>query len=571
MATSYLSKRENEVPGWYYNLVFCYTTYKFERQATTKDDKEVFQSIETFTFYNARHRVTGELVLTKADGSDEFAADLTVNSWSWDSAAYTKENRLGLKRGTPFNTEDRLAGSTTINMAVGDLIDRFEGPIAGSYYYRATGTRGMQAFAGTDTIYFYDAVGRISEAATFERAAETVELTSGEKNKKFIRSCQSFINNLISAARGRIIQNEADPFPQSYATDGSSFFNVKPLLHKPFSMKLEIYQELSSEMHRVSKHEYTHGGFIVGQAKTVLAPIAKLGRIASLNTGKWLPVDLSESPIALAARYNGWIFNNGYINLLNPGDVGLQQIIGAVDADYVFYWERDNIAAFDDIRTLRSALTGYMSILGALTCRQLKIRHAYLPYVTAIITMVETLRGVDANASGTLSHYGVHSKYPFISQITTSYRQYLGTAFNLIRVDTGANDSANSLQQLYEQQFAAYNAVMHGQSIRVGRELSKLGASVSGNAASYLRGYSEMVKRMLVADVDKELTNAFMNDRAMSGDIPLNDPAITVNPGDTAELNFLDESLIKLKVTGLSISCDMDDINYRVSVKRLPS
>jgi len=298
--------------------------------------------------------------------------------------------------------------------------------------------------------------------------------------------------------------------------------------------------------------------------KNVHAPIPKIQRVLGLDAGKWLPIDLTDSPIANCARYNDYYFNNAYIDLWAPGYEGLQQIIGAADADFTYAWELQNISDFNNARALRAGVFGYITVWAALVCRALKIRMHYVGYVAALITAFETFRGFEE-----FKNSGLHSTYPWFTSVQSNYLNYLPTLITMLKVDLGANDSESFLKNYYIDTASRYNAWMFGLTFIPGVNVKRLGASMGQTAGSRLGNYATFTRYGLRADIDRALTEAYLNDTSLTGQIAINDPAVGVSCGDTIKLNFLDEVFLNLKAFGVAMSFSPESISYSVTVKRL--
>ncbi len=199
-------------------------------------------------------------------------------------------------------------------------------------------------------------------------------------------------------------------------------------------------------------------------------------------------------------------------------------------------------------------------------CKKLKIRFTYVNYVSAIITQQETLRGL----SPVSNQWGarVHGSYPWESDIKRYYVDFILFVFELIKVDLSANDTPKVLMDTYIAEIEPYNRWFYGESTYPDLNVARLGATHSEKITTYLNEFLDFQRRFLCADIDRELTDAYLNDMSFTGDIKINDSAAIVKPGDSVQLNFLDDELIDLKVIGAHIDVTPNMINYNIGVKR---
>lgn len=546
----------------YYNYAYYEATSMFYDTFAEGPTTEMID----YTLFNKRHKSTGRFRQqrdNKVDG--EWQGILHLTPWSWDVNQNTQENRLGLVRPGAYAFNDYIVAEVELRLA------RVRYPIRDALGAVVNIGEGLCVIGSREQHYYYDSVGRMSYTleitrapfalADYEDVLDTVEVTT-------------LANSLIANAHTRIVNESSNSFPSS--TLSAQFHLVKNI--PAVEVTRYSYQELSAELHTIltekaalewdpEQESYVEDSNPVWESKgeVVRAPIPRIHRVSALDTGKWLPVSLSESPAASAARYSGKIFNNGYINLNTPGDVGYQQIIGAADADFVFYWEREHAQDFNDVRALKAALNSYMGLLSTFSASHYGFRMAYLPYVAAVIRLGELTRGI--GGAGVIQ--GVHKHYPQFVNILNSYDNYLTKAFELIKIDLGANDSAGVLKDHYIRHISNYNSHMAGKSLKTGLELAKLGTAAQSAVGTVLSSFYEFQIAEAWADIDKALTDAYMRDSSLSGSIEINDPAITVNLGDIVNVNFLDTPGLQVRATGLSYTLSPNDLDYVVSVRRL--
>lgn len=556
------------LPSWLYNVTFNYATLDTDDISLVDAQGAMISTYKMFnyTLYNKRRKPTAFLTIKNVGGSIT-EATLVLTPWSWDSDPNVQENRLGLARPAAFAFNDQAMGSITFRMLSAPVIDYSRG------WARLTGEEALSVYAIEEEHMYYGATGRLSRKYSFTRAAPDLADVTDLSGKKVVvpnyKSGGAFVARLMLDLAARVVLPTTLLYPS-----GTITYNLKDLTYPAYSMFITDYQELSAEMYQSRMEQHTATP-IAGEepwkavVDTILATIPKISRVSSLDSGKWLPVDLSDSPTAAAARYNGYVFNNAYYNLNNVADVGLQQIIGAADADFIYEWERTHAGNFNDIRALKSALFSYAQLLAAVVCRTLRIRLTYLNYVAAVIIMIETQRGSSINAVYDAGTLGVHKVYPFINNIAASYEAALPKVFALLRVDLGANDTTESLISSYKTHIVGYNTCMAGQTPVRGGEVSQLGTLIKANVHNYLRVNHDFIKMTLWADIDQALSAAFMSDVSLSGNVEINDPAIAINPGDTINLNFLDETNIAMKAVGFSLSMSPGSFHYSVAVKRL--
>lgn len=543
----------DQLPTWLYDVSFNYAYLDSE---VINYAEQLSESYDRYTLYNKRRRPCAFLTIKKSMSSGHlqgYEGELTLTPWSWDEFPSIAENRLGLDRPEPYRFEDRLKAEIKCYFARGTYTDGFG---------KKTG---LVVWQIDEKHFYYDAYGRLVTMLQASRAPENVKIGEETLPKSF--AIDSFLTFLTGAASFRIITDQNRHFFNNSATI-SSIFLVKPPIYEA---SRTIYTELSAEIHRteteVAAYDKTTGNLqqVSLSSDLVLSPIPTIARVPSLDTGKWLPVSLEDSPTAVACRYNGWVFNNAYYNMNLPNDVGFQQLLAAVETDFVFAWERSHSGDFNDVRTLKNSLLGYINLLAAFVCQALRIRIIYITYVAELITLFELTRGVPRPLG---RDYGVHASYPFYERVKELYEGYLERVFALIRVDLGANDGEMRLTNHYKEHIATYNRCVSGYDVESGLALAMLGESAKNNAAANLSAHYQFLLRYLWANIDQALSDAFVQDVALSGNVSINDPAFIVNPGDSVELHFLDDTFIRLKTMAVTLSLSPERIDYSIAVKR---
>jgi hypothetical protein len=569
-----------DLPAWLYALRFNYVKFDGDQWIYSN---EVTKASDKYTFFNRRHRVSGQLMVNSArdasgnlvsvennSGLPPYSGTLILTPWSWDEYENnTAENRLGLVRPGVFSFSDYMKAEIQLKFALGEYAEPVPGSDPLSYVLKT----GLLIYETQEKHFYYDTYGRLQYVLELKRAPEDAQITNidgSTTEAPITTSIDSLFSYILSQANPRIITDTNQVYANTTVTTAYSGISASAFQPPAYQANRHAYKELSAEIHTIYSEEtaLNPAGDLLSwedSSELVLAPIPRITRIASLDPGRWQPTSLDDSAAAIAARYNGWIYNNAYYNLNLPADVGLQQIIGHADADFVYFWERQYSSNFGDIRSIRSALMSYINYLAALVCRELRIRLVYMTYVGELITYYEALRGSMTVPNPT--QYGVHAAYPFASAVQFSYDRHIATVLDLARLDLGANDAGGTLAAEYKKHYAAYNKFMSGDAT-AGPEVAKLGASAAARLGQSLKTHFDFNNRILTANIDRALTDAFMRDVSLAGSVSVNDPAITINPGDSVTLNFLDETMIALKAMGSSIEVSPESISYSVNVKR---
>ena len=526
---------QENTPMWAYQIPFNYAFKSTDRIAAGGGSYTV---IKNYELYNKRRRLVAQLQLTYSPDESAPAqkGQLTVHAWSWDSDPNMQEHRLGLQRPGEYRFADRAAAVTVLKLAESG-VDRL-----------------LYVTGATDSCRYFDNRGRLEYEQELTRASEV--------------AANGFILGLQAEAEARLV-TEGN---YNFASD-TSIHNVYPFLPQTITdMRVTRFQELTPDTHStVSVLIASPGNKVSHVSRVIHSPIPTQARETSLEVGKWLPTDLSESPVAACARYYDYIFNNSYYNLNVPDDVGLQQIISAADADFVYKWEKTNEYAFNDLRSLRAGLFGYFQVMAVMLCRQLKIRFTYVNYVASIIAMLETRRGITSGFATTapFTNTGIHGYYPFIRSIEAAYGDSaLQQIFSFLRVDLGSNDSTDALLGFYLEHIPAYNRFMAGETTEAGQEISALGTAIAADIKTYLERQFEFQLRFLWSDIDRALTAAFNNDRAHTGSLELNDPALLPSPGDTISVELMDEPPIYVKAMAVSLAVSPTTISANVEIKK---
>lgn len=526
----------NNIPEHFYVVNFNYT-YAEKRDYSAIADSP-YVALDTWTFYNKRHRVTAVLNIEKSSTqSGKYEGVLKISPWAWGSDNSIKVNRLGLTRPDLFKFVDYSMGTCELSFTL-NAINRWELTTVKTVYYE------------------WNEFGKQYQTINIERT-----MTAADTN--FTLNFDKQIRYLRETGINRELVGNPPTFPETTETFDFKYFVTAAEITKVIITR---YKEITAEIFDTEEVTFTleKGTYKIVRDR-VFQPINTVQRVQALDAGKWSRVNLGDSPSASLSRYKGYVFNNTYMDLNNVGDVGFQQIYGFAEADYEYLWRKVNSGNFGDIRSLKDAVFRYIPVLATLTCKKLKIRFSYVNYVAAIITREETLRGlyspVYVNAS-------VHNTHPWLTEIKNTYPDFIPEIFKLILIDLSANDSIQELQDTYFSEVSKFNRWIFGETTVPNLNIAKLGVTHATNIAKYLREFQEFTIRHLTADIDQALTTAYMNDVSFTGSVKINDPASTVIPGDSVTLNFLDEELIELKVMGANINVSPSSLNYNIEVKR---
>ena len=544
MSSIRLSDFENAIPDHFYRLVFNYAYY--EKQDYSSDEDSKIVALETWTLYNKRHHVAGVLSLEVAPKLDDsgnnvgtysYSGSLKLTPWAWGNDEEVKANRLGLERLGLFKFANYSLGTCVIEFTKGDT------------YYAITTT--------TASYYDWDEIGRKRSTRTIERASTPDPVEASNFNK--------LIAFLIENANKRTLVGNPPIFPENSATLLFGGFVKHNVVNR---VTLTTYKEITAEIYdtvEVTFENKASDNTYKIVKDRVFQTIPFIARVKALDPGKWSLVNLTDTPMAALARYKGYVFNNTYFNLNNTNDVGFQQIYGFAEADYEYLWSRANSGNFGDIRSLKDTLFQYLPVIATLVCKHLRIRFAYINYVIAVITEAETFRGLYFPAD---TRSNIHGIYPWKSEIVSSYNDYLGDIFSLIKLDLSANDSVDFLKATYLTEVSKFNRWIFGETTVANMNVAKLGITHAARIGEYLKEYQAFVRRFKVANIDKALTEAYTNDMSFTGTVKIQDPAAVVSPGDSVVLNFLDDSLIPLKVMGANVEMSSNSLNYNIEVKR---
>lgn len=298
--------------------------------------------------------------------------------------------------------------------------------------------------------------------------------------------------------------------------------------------------------------------------------LQRLTRVQSLDTSMWHEINFTDDAEAAMCRDVGLPFNNAYLNLLTD-ETGFQQIVSAVEADFVEMWTVNNNINFADIKTLRAKVLEYNNIRAALLCRDYKIRYRYLGYVGAIIAYLELLRGVTSPVFDFPSvHVDNPSKYPFYAIISANHENYLAQIMEYIGQDVSANNTPAELRDYYDS-FVVYNQWMSGQATTgtttYSFNIRKLGLSYA-EAAGVLNWYLQYLVRFAVALIDRELTQSYLSDPSFTGSVNMSDPANNLKPGDLIGINFGHVNDFKCRVIGSTLALSPGSVQQVLELKQ---
>lgn len=542
-------------PDWFYTCYYNYTIGETTIKAFTDSKNRTSGTTATYKYsgFNKRHKPVFTLSGQKAAGIrpvsgsttsfenfEDTTGVLTLTPWAYDIDQSVIENRLGIIRPNYYAFEDYNIASISLYFSQG-VEDVYIGKSNEEYYLYDP--RGKQWYTSVILRSLASGATQCPFALSFILAEfETYKLR--ESSLVYNKNVKTVFPSLLSNLEYLTITN---------------VYNV-------------IFSELSAEIYQTRKETYAsvdpNSGeqitpFVGVETQRINAPIPRIQRKQTLDTGQWSLTNLDNNPVAAMARYYNIPFNNSYRNLTQQNDTGIQQMLNAADSDFITDWIKRYSGNFNDIRTLQASVFNYLGILASYVCKELKIRYTYLEYVTSIVNYLESIRGLTGRPN-----YGVNGNYPYFVSIRNAYSKYLLNIFDLFRIEISANDSASTLLGYYNLHIEAYNKWMAGDTTVVNYEIAKLGEDPTSKIKTRLSQVQEFKERFLWAGIDKALNDAYNSDNAFAGNIAINDPAISIKPGDSITLNFLDEAYIPMKVMGVDLVLNVDNIDYSISVKK---
>lgn len=506
-----------------FRFSYAYKEIVSRRIRTADGGDEITQVFDEYFLFTNRHQPAGRISVPQAGtpfgGHPSIGVTYTIQTWAWDLAV--KEHLLTFERPLEFFFEDFVVAEVTISAA-------------------RLASGGIFTQQIEEKIFRYAENGRLA-------------ITEGSNYSALAVRSSQLPTSVISLAASATV-GPSKPFPTGLITSHVPVSGMRRV-----ARVTKTYSELSPETHQEIIHTSTDLQPNVTEVRVVNSPISQLRRLEVLDPGRFQQRSLEDSEAATAARFSGRVYSNGYLNLQAIADVGVQQVLGAAEADFIYVYERDRKGAFNDVKTLRNALLSNVGILASRICSRTEIRLPYISYVREYIALLEMQRGVSG-----FGNYGIHDFYPWVSVIA-GYADHLNHIFSIIKADIGSVVPVSELSAVYMSQVPAYNSWMAG-TVTPYLNLRRLGV---GDPGRILREVWEYTLRYQWARVDSALATAYLADNSFSGSITLSDPLLGgLNPGDVLTFPFLKAGRRTLRTVGSSFSASPLDLQFQIQVRR---
>lgn len=334
-------------------------------------------------------------------------------------------------------------------------------------------------------------------------------------------------------------------------TTGSTGFNASELDLNKWSRY--NYTEISPRAYLENRYDIIDDTYYGKATNVVRSPIDRLARLSAIDSGAWSKVPVGSSILECAARYAGITYNNIYYQLDDVADVGLLQILGAVDADVQYAYDNNAVFAgtnFADLKTLAAAVKSYYSLAASLVCNSLHLPRAYVPYAAAAIAYQDFV----GSAVGGGGHF-VLERYPKAGSLVID--GVLPTIMQYIAEDFSLTDGAASLVGYYNRYkgIMGFNGSYYGST--GGDNVKRLGVN-AGNVGGALEAYRLFQALFLASEVDKALNALYQDASRVVGSCSLlNASLLPVQPGSSVKV-VTSSGLFTGVVLGYNISLSAD-------------